>query len=1712
MWRCRPAMWQTLLVVMTAMLLVASVHAQSVAPRCDQDGTKVEAKINTSLRGMLTYQGWSFCQEGDDASLEVVKDASSPNTVFTLDDWAYVVGVNSITPAVFTLNALCGTTVLCQAELTYYVPYVAPSSSNTSNSGSATTLPYPTCSHTPNTISYKPGATYRQMLPLDAADGKCVYTAQLDQPSAGTVKMTAIPLQYTYSSPSTSVGSTSFRYRVACNGEVVCESTRIIDFNASSSVPEIYPTCSISGKNATFVSGTSSTGTFSMDVQDVSCVYTADIVQPPLIGSITPAASGLNYTYTAPSGVTVKEDNSVRYSIKCNGATVCQDTMQVTVVPAPEPDSPKCSQADRIVNYASGSTQMDIFPMAVQDSSCTYTTAVSVWPSVGLIVPDSVGFGYLYIMPSTAVAGTITQVNYTVKCSGNIVCRDQVTVRVTPEATPTNPVCSQGSKLRRYPVGAISSDRFPMDVQDSSCAYTTSISVGPAVGTLTPSASGLDYTYALPSTAGVGATTTVGYRVACDGATVCADTLSVVFTSASSTTTSTITPVPSTTSTTSAPETLPACSRNTQMRTYRIGGLFKDTLPLDAPDTSCTYSADITDPSVGTLAHLGHSNPLAYVYQTQMGVLPQDTSMNYTIACNDTNICSGTVTIRLTADAGACPNRAVSYVMKPGDYMTGNINSGLLCESGSTPTSTLRSSVTGMSLSSAGAFTFQAPSTELDILATVDMRCDGVVICQTEVVFVVALSTIAPPATTTTTEAPIPQCARSFAFDVPVGQSLSGRLDPIPAASCNITTYLVSSSNVSGRLRVNLLGQYFYTAPNVENVDYAAVDVHCASLFVCRTQLAFTAYTPLPSADPTTSPLRPCANVYYYQAAPGVAIKTSLNNMPQQDRCAHGRYFTLNTAPRSGTLEMTPIGDFIYRPPTQEGQFQFTFTMFCLNQQYCSGTAYLLVSDQWTLSPISTPTPTDHGGPVIITNKQITCQGTCNENAWMTFPTPRVWDNTPGAGYARKDGRPVDGISVTWRNNSLVFLVYGLIGNLGVRFPTFEVLRSNRGAFMESQDFVSSVGAGSPGFEMSCLDSQGRAGLGEDVWKWMSLSYGSGKGSVGAYYRSGSSWYQKFGGKHVGCDTFADPCRYAPLLTPANYTNSSLGLWSIDINDCDATWTGVFPYTSLKKMVKRDGTPVWTFVANRQVQGTFYSEAVQASSWLAPGQFAENYNTHDILISLNQFVAVTKTGTQRSLVSVDAGLFTYVDAETGDQAFGINMLIYPFVDTTMTTSYARDRHVVGFKWVEQEWISPNEEQCPTCTGARMKCAVPLEGTDATFKGAFPDGDCAKGQGRVHLFKGPSMSIEDCAENKMHVFNRPGFSATRDCRTTYQNVTLRGIVPGSRDLSETLKHSFSYEGVIQLVLQMEDGSLERLNMHLSMYVSRLSKDAQRFDGGLNICRGGSYWPVLDPLGVSTPAYPFALSVSDPAPLCINDLSSSYGPGDWALFTVNMPGVKPSEVTVGNVYVLLNNTRVYLIHKDPSTGAAVIPDPANGAWWQHHYPFFAFRDLSALVLNSSITFSTQVANSASASDIVSAFTFIPGSLGITTNIELVVEAVIQQAGSAASSTEFRRMLHVDPLLTQLSRQGPATNPPAHSREGTKQDLYVIGATAGVAVALVITVIFFMLADNNRPLPKWVPRGKLIKETVLSVLPAGIRGKKKPKRIVHKDMYDAMSSGRY
>ncbi|ESL09561.1 hypothetical protein TRSC58_02716 [Trypanosoma rangeli SC58] len=1181
-----------------------------------------------------------------------------------------------------------------------------------------------------------------------------------------------------------------------------------------------------------------------------------------------------------------------------------------------------------------------------------------------------------------------------------------------------------------------------------------------------------------------------------------------------------------TTTTTTAPPRFPPCAASwgdyqLQMPPSRPNIA---TLSLSAIQMVCPAGlrAVIVQPEIGSAAVLS-PNSLQFVYASPKDDIEANITLPYEVMCDGNVICAGVMQIWLHETVPQCPKNHLVYDVKPGAQLNATLATCASCDD------VLRARLRTQGLEDTfkfhdegASFTFNAPSKERDVTVNARLYCGSETLCDVTFAIVVTnqsrpSSTEAPSpiSTPAPTAAPVVMCKEQFSFIVPVATELRGKLH-VDVVGCSFVTYRQPLYRSRENLQVNIVGEFMYSAPAEEGIDKFPIDVLCIKDFRCRTHIVITSYIDLtPTQSPTTLPITTtapvpvCANVYYYRTVPGVALSDSLNGMPGQDPCAYGRYFSMTDSPDAGELEFTPIGDFLYRPERQEGTHHFSFSMYCLNTLFCRGNAYILISNEWTLPPgggenvtLAPPIPS------VMKNKQIKCRGTCNEKAWKTYPKPALWDNTPGVGYARRDGRAVDGIELSWVKNYIVITVYTIIGNLGVRFPTFEPLNRTVGKYFEPKDFEGVVAPTSPGFELSCLGNQGSLGMGEDVWRWKTLGNGTGTGSVGALYNKGTSWYQKFGGKHIGCDTFVDSCRYAPLLTPAvPNSTAAVGRWEIEIDDCDATWKGTFPYATLEKLTKSDGSPVWYFVGDKQVKGTIISEGVRANSWIEPARgFDAQYEVYDVVFDLQQFIVVKKL-TPAAPFSIDADFFEYT--ENGDRAFGVNLLLHPYVTEDMETSYAEDRHVAGFKWITQDWIAPSAEQCTTCKGNRSHCEAEGNYGTATYTGEFPSGDCPPGIGLVELRKGPAMNGTVCPYNRMHVLNRSGLSLPTGCATWYQNLTIRGVSLGSGALSNASQRTFSYEGRVILQLLMTDGTKHDVAMDLSMYVTRLSQDSYAAAGHLGVCRGSDYWPVLDPLGVSLPDKPFELSAAAPGPLCIDTLSSTFGPSGWATVFLQLPGVSTCQLNVHSIVLKYKNTSVFLHYQDPRTGAVVIPPRTVGYWWKHTHPFLSFRQLIDKVTNETLTIGPRV-SPLEVAEVPFAFAFIPGSINIATDVEIFMTVTIST--DAVRRSTFCRTIHVDPMMTQRSRYGPPKKSDTEERNAIRENALKVGALAALSIAVTVTGVVYMTMDNNRPLPKWVPRGKLIKNTVLAAVPAGLRPAKREKKIVHKDMYDAMKSGRY
>lgn len=66
--------------------------------------------------------------------------------------------------------------------------------------------------------------------------------------------------------------------------------------------------------------------------------------------------------------------------------------------------------------------------------------------------------------------------------------------------------------------------------------------------------------------------------------------------------------------------------------------------------------------------------------------------------------------------------------------------------------------------------------------------------------------------------------------------------------------------------------------------------------------------------------------------------------------------------------------------------------------------------------------------------------------------------------YSRKDGKPVDGIKVAGEKSSLVITAYSLIGNMAVRFPTFQPLPVIRAKYFDANEYIDKISPSLVGF------------------------------------------------------------------------------------------------------------------------------------------------------------------------------------------------------------------------------------------------------------------------------------------------------------------------------------------------------------------------------------------------------------------------------------------------------------------------------------------------------------------------------------------------------------------------------------------------------------------------------------------------------------------------
>jgi hypothetical protein len=618
---------------------------------------------------------------------------------------------------------------------------------------------------------------------------------------------------------------------------------------------------------------------------------------------------------------------------------------------------------------------------------------------------------------------------------------------------------------------------------------------------------------------------------------------------------------------------------------------------------------------------------------------------------------------------------------------------------------------------------------------------------------------------------------------------------------------------------------------------------------------------------------------------------------------------------------------------------------------------------------------------------------------------------------------PTDSIDFEWSSNFALVTTYGAISNMAVRFPTFEVVQFNPGTSFDFSSVASQVAGLSTGFEQQCLQYQGSnsADRGADVW---TFNTDQADGSLGPKYKAGKSWYQKFGGKHNGCDIYTGAdivdvngvptavrksCLYAPLLSPRlGQIEDQGGVWKLAILDCTIRWQGKFTWNAMRNQVLKNGNNAWLISGGGSnaytITSEIYNQAVQPNSWTDPSRgFVEIDKKYLLTVVLAQ-----DTNFQFELgidiFTVDLQQFRYfVDSE---YAFGFNMIVYPKTLNDITPQSQPDRRVTGFQWVEHKWLAPSVEQCAgmDCAGTRTGRFASVDNngnyqtgtecmnsaTAATdYTGAdFPPGNCGADAAVVFLYKGPatptgtSVCNNAMTDPMTNIRGIAGISPQNPqsgvCQSNYQNITLRGRAPGS-NFNNNGAGGFGFEGKITLTFQLSNGEHPHFVITPQLYVKSISVDGA-FAGSTSTCRSSPFWPVPDT--TSLPTY-----------LCEEVDARTFGPTDWAVIFFDIKDVDESLVEMTKLSIKVNSLeiRFFPLGDNTLTGVDYLPT----------YSYFNFRNLKN---------SATLANPSSSSGVVPpkntdfAFAFTPGAHNENAKITIYCTLRIKTSAMKHSTRRF------------------------------------------------------------------------------------------------------------
>ncbi|CBH16652.1 hypothetical protein, conserved [Trypanosoma brucei gambiense DAL972] len=291
----------------------------------------------------------------------------------------------------------------------------------------------------------------------------------------------------------------------------------------------------------------------------------------------------------------------------------------------------------------------------------------------------------------------------------------------------------------------------------------------------------------------------------------------------------------------------------------------------------------------------------------------------------------------------------------------------------------------------------------------------------------------------------------------------------------------------------------------------------------------------------------------------------------------------------------------------------------------------------------------------------IVCRGTCDSATRRgSLHHTRIFgvaNRTLSSQYPAapsRDGEASDDMlfEISKDRQSLRLRLVTSIGNMAVRFVTFEPLRSITNKTLEGGSLLTSASvptAANPSFNTSCLDRQGRDGSATTIWKFDDRKLTNRLDTQSDAYKSGENYYHKFGGNHRDCDVYRlDPCKYAPMLTPPGAISGgyerSLGIhWKLHINDCDATWIGDISLNYLLQMRNSStGEPLFTLLDGNILIGSVYLQVVEPVSWSLPSKgVVFGYQPYNLRLQLQSTTAaVTRMPQALNHRSIQSGTAT----------------------------------------------------------------------------------------------------------------------------------------------------------------------------------------------------------------------------------------------------------------------------------------------------------------------------------------------------------------------------------------------------------------------------------------------------------------------------------------